>query len=343
MSEDAEARIARVRDVIEAARLVASDASLIDPIASATGLSHAGVALALREHLETNPSEEQLAQLVRRAVPAAHVHVVLSANVLTAPLRAIACAAAASSSVSVQLSSREPHFANALIEAMRNPAIFSSNRDFIPTMSSGEVHVYGRSETIDAVEKLAPPGIIVRAHGPGFGVACVVPADDLTQASMSLASDIVPFDQRGCVSPRVAFVIGDSDRVLAFCDLLAAALDRANERVPRGKLSDDEKADAARYVETMRFAGHISVGASCAVGVSESLVIPPSGRHVHVIRIAAPTEITRILTPALHLVTALGTSDREIASFFPDAVRVSAIGHMQKPPLDGPLDLRVLT
>ncbi len=340
MTDTVEDRIARVRRVVDAARIVATDPSLIDPIAASTGLSREGVELGLRDHLETNPSDEELLLLVQRAVPAAHVHVILSANVFTAPLRAIAYATASSPSVSVQTSSREPHFANALLRAIADPAIFAADRDYPRTLSSGEVHVYGRSATIDAVEKLAQAGLVIRKHGPGFGVACVLPADDLARASVGLASDIVPFDQRGCVSPRIVFVVGDSDRVNAFADLLAAALDRANDLIPRGALSEDEKTDAVRYVETTRFAGRVSVGASYAVGVSTSIMIPPSGRHAHVVRIPSLTEITHLLAPVAHLVTAVCPNEREIASFFPASVRLSAFGMMQRPPLDGPVDLR---
>ena len=342
MTEGVEERLARVRAVIGAARTVAADPALVGPISASTGLSRAGVELALRDHLETNPSDDELASLVRRAEPVPHVHVILSANVFIAPLRAIACAVAASESVSVQTSSREPHFASALIRAIGNPAIFKVDRHYLQTMSAGEVHVYGRSETIDNVKESAPSGVIVRAHGPGFGVACVLPQDDLAATSIAIGADVVPFDQRGCVSPRVVFVVGDSDRVNAFGDLLAAALERANDQVPRGVLSDEEKSDAARYIETMRFAGSVSVGASHAVGVSDAFLIPPSGRYVHVVGISSGTQITRMLEPVMNLVTALAASDREIAPFFPRSVRLSGFGQMQKPPLDGPLDLRVL-
>ncbi|MGH7285679.1 MAG: acyl-CoA reductase [Polyangiaceae bacterium] len=342
MSDDVDARIARVRAVVDAARTLAPDASLVDPIARSTGLSREGVGLALRSHLETDPSDEDLRSLVSRMQVALHVHVILSSNVFTASLRAVACASAASASVSVQTSSREPHFANALLRAIANPAIFKADRDYVTSMSTGEIHVYGRGETIDAIEKLAPPGIVIRAHGPGFGVACVVPGDQLELAASNMATDVVPFDQRGCLSPRVAFVVGDSDRARAFADRLAVVLERMGSSVPRGTLDDDEKADAARYVDTMRFAGHVAVGATCTVGLSESFTIPPSGRHVHVMPLGAPTELTRVIAPVSHLVTAVGASDRTLASFFPDFVRYSKLGVMQKPPLDGPVDLRAL-
>lgn len=342
MSAVVEARRARVLRVVQAAREVAADPSIVEPLVRTTGLSLEGVVLALRDHLETNPSPEEVDRLVARAKAASHVHIVLSANVFTASLRAIACAVAAAPRVSVQVSSREPVFASALLAAIADRAISSVDRDALSEVGDGEIHVYGRAETIASVKARARVGVVVRGHGPGLGVAIVGEKDSLGDAARALAKDVVPFDQRGCLSPRVAFVLGDEARAEAFGEKLGAELAKLGEKVPRGTLSEVEAADAARYVETLRFAGKASFGRGWSVGIGSSPVLPPAARIVHVVPFVSTHALAELVAPLASLVTVVGTSEREIASIFPASVRVSQIGNMQKPPFDGPVDLRVL-
>src|SRR5579864_616903 len=106
-----EERIADVRRLVVAARRVVDDrAAIANEIAASTGLSPEGVELGFTRHVETGATDGDLASLVRGAGNAKHVAVILSANVFVASLRAIAIARAASPSVVVRPSRREPHF-----------------------------------------------------------------------------------------------------------------------------------------------------------------------------------------------------------------------------------------
>src|SRR5215470_10824431 len=110
-------RIADVKHLVDAARAVVRDrAAIAGEIARATGLSTEGVELGFTKHVEIDPTDDDLASLVRAAGSAKHVAVILSANVFVAALRAIALARAASPSVVVRPSRREPHFARAIID-----------------------------------------------------------------------------------------------------------------------------------------------------------------------------------------------------------------------------------
>ncbi|MEO7109752.1 MAG: proline dehydrogenase, partial [Polyangiaceae bacterium] len=100
-----------IRHLVLAAKKVADDPFIVNPLVQSTGLSRQGVELALREYLETDASDAEIETLIAQAKPTSHVHVILSANVFTGALRAIACARAAAPKVSVQLSSRDPVFA----------------------------------------------------------------------------------------------------------------------------------------------------------------------------------------------------------------------------------------
>jgi hypothetical protein len=327
----AEARVRRL--VAAAAELVSRREPLLAPLAADTGLSLAGVELALTSHLETTPGEEALRTLLHRAQPAEAVTVILSANVFVGALRAIAVALAASPRVVVKGSRREHLFAQTLLAAAPELAIaFVLDLD-VAAVRAGELHVYGRDETIATVRAAA--SVPVRAHGAGFGVAEIWQPNDA--AAEAVAADIVPFDQRGCLSPRVVLVHGDEAEARAFAEALHRALTVAGARVPRGVLSPEERAASVRYRETMTLAGHVWDGPDHLVACGSSFVLPPAGRHVHI----AP--LSRVLVESLAAledhVTALGT-DGAAPSLRLKYARVSALGAMQRPPFDGPVDLR---
>lgn len=330
-----------VRRLLDAARsLVNSRAKLLPELVRTTGLSSQGVELALTHHLELDATDEELAALVKGAGEAEAVQVVLSANVFVAALRALAIARAASNDVRVSPSSREPTFARALVEAAADPALTLSTSP-PSALERGEIHVYGRDETIAAVRAGARSGVVVRGHGAGMGVACVLRSDALEDAARLLAEDVTAFDQRGCLSPRVVLVEADEPRARSFAEYIHHALDAREALIPRGFLSDDERAEALRYADAMAFAGGLWRGAAHTVGLASTIVLPPTGRHLHVVAMASLTAMRDALAPIASKIVALGISDRSPASELglPHA-RISPLGRMQRPRLDGPVDLR---
>jgi hypothetical protein len=338
-----EERVRDVRRVIEAGRAVyAERARLRGDIARFTGLSPAGVDLGF-ESLERDASEEELRSLVARAGDAPRVHVVLSANVFVAPLRALAVARAAAARVTVRPSSRDPVLARAIVDGLAAAGdasvVVEADRD-VTSIAEGEIHVYGRAETIAAVRAAAT--VAVRAHGPGMGIALVT--GDLDVAAGAVAADVVPFDQRGCLSPRVVLVVGEPSRAGAFGAALHERLGAWGGRVPRGELTAAERAEATRWVDSVRFAGDCHVGRDHAVGVVAGegpLGVPPAGRHVLVAGASTLSDAFRRVEPFAPFVVAIGTDDVDRAApLAPPNARLSQLGRMQRPPLDGPVDLR---
>lgn len=351
MTRSANERIADVRRLMQAARAVVSRrSSLVPVIVESTGLSTEGVELALTRHLEVDATEDDLAQLVARAGDTSRVTVVLSANVFVGALRAIAVARAASSDVVVRPSRRDPAFARALVEA----AIAAGDTHLridedvdIGALDGGEIHVYGRDDTIADVRAKASPRVRVRGHGSGMGVAWISASADLGEAARGLANDVVVFDQRGCLSPRVALVHGDEARASAVADALHAELDRLDVAIPRGAVPADERAAAGRYVATMTYACRALVGNHHAIGVAPPgapIVLPPPYRNVHVAACGSSDEAVKLLEPIAKGVVTLGSDDAEAARSIASAVvpraRISALGAMQRPVLDGPVDRR---
>jgi hypothetical protein len=330
-------RLAAVRAVVRAARVLYEDRQrLIPDLVRTTGLSPEGVQLGFEEHLEISPAagdvDALLASVASRGTDgASRVHVILSAGVFVAPLRAIAVARAAAPVVTLHASRRDPVFAHALVEAIDDASVRLSDEP----EGADEIHVYGRDETVAEVASRAPAGTRVRRHGAGLGIAFLSRNTDEGAAAIAIAKDVIPFDQRGCLSPRVVFVQGSRERGEHVASAIAGALSSLGAKVPRGALHDDERRDRARYEQTVFAAGDHTVG--CADG---PILVPPPGRHVHVCWFESEGDARARLAPIARYVVAVG-ADGE-ASWAPLHSRRSALGAMQKPPLDGPVDLRPL-
>jgi hypothetical protein len=358
MSRSVEERVRDVRRWLDAARAVhAERARHAAAIAASTGLSLEGVELGF-DSLERDATTAELRALVASAGDAASVHVILSANVFVAPLRAIAIARAAADRVTVRPSSRDPTLAHALVAAAGDPAVtIAVDRD-LSVLDADRIDVYGRDETIAQVRSRARPGVVVRGHGAGMGLAFVVHGHvgELAGAAEALAADVVPFDQRGCLSPRVAFVEGPPTHGEAFAAALHDRLSSLGSRVPRGDLTPDERSEGARWRETLAFAGRVWVGADHVVALAAPgmpLAIPPVGRHVLVVPVDSATAARERIGPIARFVVSVGRSGRDapagsrpfaLASggFAPPHARVALLGRMQRPPLDGPVDRRSL-
>ena len=353
MTRGTNERIADVRRLLEVAREVYEDrANLAPALERATGLSPAGVALGF-DSLEREASSDELRALVASAGDAAHVHVILSANVFVAPLRALAIARAASTRVSVQPSSRDPVLARALVATLRDPGVtLAVGHDASPA-SADRIDVYGRDETVAKVRSTARAGVLVRGHGAGLGVAIVTAPASVEDAARALASDVVPFDQRGCLSPRIVFVEGPRACGEVFADALHEALAALARRVPRGDLTTTERADSVRWRDTLAFAGRVQGGPHhvVAFGARLPLAVPPSGRHVLVVSVENLGEVEAALAPIVRFVVPVGAHDparlllsgsgaRSGSPVVPAYARLARLGEMQRPPLDGPVDRR---
>jgi hypothetical protein len=357
-----ERRRRRIERLIELGRRLA-DAS--DPLgleararlAVTSGLSPEGIELALTRHLETHPTEAEIEALLGPREVAtegapSRCHIVIAANVCTSALRAIAVGLAAAPDVRVRPSSRDPALAEILVRELERDERFRSAGgsialapDVAQAAAGDELHVYGSDQTIEALRAAAAPGLVVRGHGTGFGLAVVGEESDVRDAARALAADVIPFDQRGCLSPRIALVEGAPDRAAALWEALHEALGRA--AIPRGPLAEDTLAEIAMYRTSMEAIGAFREGPWHAVGLDPSpraLLLPPAARVVHVAA-ADAAGVAALLEPLSPFIAAIGASSergalaRAASSKAPGA-RLSRLGAMQTPPLDGPVDLR---
>lgn len=348
---------ARVWSVIRAARRIQDPADVLGQEARArlvdvTGLTRESIELALVDHFETNPTDAEIESLLASTTHAPACHIVLSANVFTAPLRAFALAVATSEQVFLRPSRRDPVVTELLVRALSEDAEFSSSGSVLKMVeairpeSGDEVHLYGSDESITSITTGLPEGVVVRAHGTGMGIAVIGPDLDIDSAADAVARDVVPFDQRGCLSPRFVFVEGDALRAETFALALHASLAAYSERIPRGLVDAGLQAEISQYRATMEAIGSYWFGPSYGVGFDatpRALVLPPAARIVHVVVMDAQ-HMPTLLAPWIRHVTAVGVDDEghlaaATMKSVPDARR-SPLGRMQRPLLDGPVDAR---
>ena len=319
-----------------------------------TFLTPESIELGLGEHFETRPTAEEIAALLTSTTSAPICHVIMSANVFTAPLRALALALATSDRVYVRASRRDPVITELLVRALSEDAEFTASGGVVQIVemvrpeAGDELHLYGSDESIAAITSGLPAGVIVRAHGTGIGIAVVGENVALKSAAEAIARDVGVFDQRGCLSPRFVFVEGDEGRAERFSAELHEALTRFSLRYPRGLVDAGLQSEISQYRATMEAIGNYWEGASHAVGFDpapRALVLPPAARIVHVVPMNEEKART-LLQPWIRYVTTVGADEesglaRKMKEWLPRA-RWSRLGFMQRPPLDGPVDGRTV-
>ena len=355
MSSDREA-LARIDALLAVGARVAAAgdplrACATSELVETSGLSREGVALALDRHLETSARPEELARLVASAPRGPRAWIVPASTVCTAALRAIAIAIAGSPHVSVRPSRRDPGLAPLLARELARSEAFANAGGTIALVSElapapGDVvHAYGSDATLRAIAASLPDEARLEGHGTGFGLALVTAGADPSVAANAIVEDVIVFDQAGCLSPRLVLVEGDAVRGHAIARALRDALDSAGVRVPRGRI---DRAALARFEATFAAVGEVESSPHGAVALDPEpaiFTLPPAARALLVAPFADGETLASYLAGVSRFVTTIGADDhaspfaRVLAAHVPGA-RLAALGAMQRPPLDGPVDRR---
>ncbi|MFO0755902.1 MAG: acyl-CoA reductase [Byssovorax sp.] len=347
----APSRRARVLDVIALGARIADPA---DPLGrearhtliATSGLSVEGVELALTRHLETSISAPDLDALLAWCGESPRAWVVLSANVCTAALRAVALALATSPSVRLRPSRREPGLAPLLARELAARGLDVALVEQLDPAPGDEAHAYGSDESLQAIARALPPGVRFRGHGTGLGVAVIGQDAGQEEAALALAGDLVAFDQRGCLSPRVALVDADERWITSFFDVLHRTLLDHGARVPRGPLDEATRSALALHRASAEAIGEVRAGPHHLLALDlapRALLLPPAARVLGVVRASAGTA-GALLGPIARHVTTVGSMGGDalvdaVRALAPGA-RAATLGEMQRPPLDGPVDRR---
>ena len=345
----------RVEEFLRSARVLADPShplflEAVNRLPTLTGLSTENVKWALANALEVRPDTWDLELLLQRVPECGRAHVLLSANVFVGALRAIALGIAASSEVHVRPSRREPQMVQLLAKAA--PGKFAIDEE-LRVAPGDHVWAYGSDETLRHLRESLPAAAVLHAHGHGFGVVVLTEGEVYDAAALepiarAIAVDSAAFDQRGCLSPRVVMIEGGPSPVRQFSNSLAAALAERERAIQRGSLTDDERADVARFRDTLCIAGTVLDAGSGLVSFEcENLpwFLPPAGRVLHV---KTALDVVEGLREVAAQLTTIGVSSLQSAIAmrlkreFPQ-VRLAQLGYMQQPMLDGPVDLRQLS
>ena len=346
-------RIARVQRFLESAQaLRQTEHPLFSraraQLPGATGLSKENVNWALDNALEVHSSSWDLELLCYRTPECHRAHVLLSANVFVAALRAIAIAISASPEVYVRPSRREPTMVELLAQAA--PGHFHVVDELRP-LPGDHCWAYGNDNTLFQLRRSLARDVVFHGHGSGYGIV-IIKVDELQDNALdklarSIAEDVAPFDQRGCLSPRIVLVEKNREAARRLWRMLAKEMTEREIQMPVGDISVDERADVHRYHDTLCVAGEVlSAGSGLVSFETQALpwILPPIGRVLH---IRTARDAIEDALPHAAMLTTIGLNSTKskcatrLQQVFPQ-VRIAKLGYMQRPKLDGPVDLRNL-
>jgi hypothetical protein len=169
--------------------------------------------------------------------------------------------------------------------------------------------------------------------------------DDVAAAA---AHDVAMFDQQGCVSPHVLYVLGGPVPAAEFGRRLAVALQDVEEVTPRGPLTVEE---AAR-IRQVRGAAEFRYGAEViadAGGTAWTVIVDRDpafavsclNRVVYIKPLGRVEELAGLLKPVPPYLQTVGVAgDDALLAVVAEVVgpmgaaRVCRLGRMQHPPLD---------
>lgn len=368
----------RIESIDAAARLLADGERAIGrdlrtALEATSGLSSEGIAWALDSTLGaiTRDSLARTVALAHRGTngaitPRGVVAIVLSANVTTAPLFAIAMPLLFGNAVIAKASKRDDLVARALLSAFEvvdpdlaeafDVVVFDGGdveREDVLLARANAVAVYGSDATSTALRVRTPIGASFVVHGHGLGIGFIareVLGDEPARAAAieELALDVAAYDQRGCLSPHAIVVEGDDAAARTFArDLADVGLAELATRMPRGPLPTSVGTAQLSYRSHGIARGELFEGDGyCVSFESDSpLRTSPGYRNVQVVACGDRARFGDLVAPlGTHLKVVGVTGDAACSAALlgriapPVAPRFVASGTMQTPPFDATWD-----
>jgi|GEM_PF-497479 len=169
----------------------------------------------------------------------------LAGNVPGLSIPAIIVSLLARSIAIVRDSSRQPLLTGLFLEtlaenapalaAMVVPVAWPSSRTDLEALAVGaasRIEIYGSDRTIDDIHRRYPDRAI-RGRGTRVSVGLVPAASDTDRWADGFAEDMCMYEGRGCLSPRVIYVVGAAARRDRLMKRLALALRRTAKLWPQ--------------------------------------------------------------------------------------------------------------
>jgi hypothetical protein len=218
------------------------------------------------------------------------------------------------------------------------------------TKRAGKVIVYGGDEAVTGVRSMLPPGADLVAYGPKVGVVVVLEdAAGAPGVAEALARDVCAYEQRGCVSPRLAFTVGEERRE-ALAEELAGALGSIVKDTGRARIAPAEasairglrsEVELGAHGQDARVMGPVDdVGWTVITGSRPRIETRALPRVVRVYSAPDLKAWGRLLQPLRGRIQAVGYAGesgraqlaREAALL--GACRVAPVGRIAWPPVD---------
>jgi hypothetical protein len=358
---------------------LAADLALLPP---ASGLSPPMVSWALETTLGPARLPEPWLRLAaqRRGPPGRRVHprparltgVLLAGNVFTACLRGLFLPLLARTPVLAKASSQESIFPRILARTLQEvdgklgaalavvgfPGGADAPAEQVMLQEAEVVSVYGGDRTVADLRRRLPPTTRLVTHGHGLGVAYVTrealaDGDRALATARALALDVAAYDQRGCLSPNVAFAEAggavapeELSRMVAEVGLAELA-----GTLPRGPLPVPVAAAQLQWRGVAAMRGALVEGDGYATSFEGGgpLRLAPGYRNLGVHEVSGPEALRAALGPIGSHLKAIGVAagpdgdDRtlgELARHLPATAspRLGPLGRMQQPALDAVAD-----
>ena len=209
------------------------------------------------------------------------------------------------------------------------------------------VSVYGSDAAVNAIRAQVGATMSFIGHGHGLGAAFVARGaleheEQARDAARRLALDVAAYDQRGCLSPHVAWAErGAAVSPERFAELLFSELSTLSTSLPRGSLPRGSAAAQISWRGVSAIRGNLLEGDGFSVAYEENgpLRVSPGYRNIQVIALASLVELPAKLAPlGVHL-KCLGVAGFSPALLLPllparVAPRLCPLGQMQLPPAD---------
>jgi len=226
----------------------------------------------------------------------------------------------------------------------------------------------GSDETLASITSRLSPSQRFVGYGHRFSIGVVGPnldADGRKRVAAGLALDVARWDQGGCLSPVVVYLVDFDDAAARrFASEVADALARTSADLPRGELAPETKVAIANERSSARMRlgdedGMLFDGDDYTVVLEPDAQARPAplGRFLRLMCVDSVASLNRALEPfSGHLSnvclegfapsgkhSASGSMRRQDESFWTDwrrlgISRVTGAGRLQTPPVDWPHD-----
>jgi len=274
--------------------------------------------------------------------PAEWIACILASNVPALAVPAIALASLAGSAVVVKSGHRDtvsaPAFQRALaavdpaLAATVVPVSWPHDAALDDLLLDAPLAVLtGHDETVATLAERATGRVL--GHGTRYGALLIDTSAPVDYAGAAL--DVALYEQRGCLSPHVCWVVGDPERV---ADGLADALLVLAERLPPASAPVEERGAVRAFLDEAAWSGAgVQAGAWGAVVREPSSSFRPTcgARTIRVLPLRDAEMLPECFEP--NALECLGTNVPPPAGLRARGVaRVCPLGRMQQPPLSWP-------